>query len=67
MSRLSDANVQLAKEIIGRYPRARSATIPLLHLAQKQNDNFGITLKRPETGLKFMLEKNSNHLVINNT
>ena len=34
---------------------------------QKQNDNFGITLKRPETGLKFMLEKNSNHLVINNT
>jgi NADH-quinone oxidoreductase subunit E len=37
MSRLSDANVQLAKEIIGRYPRARSATIPLLHLAQEQD------------------------------
>lgn len=37
MSRLSDPNVQLAKEIIGRYPRARSATIPLLHLAQEQD------------------------------
>jgi NADH-quinone oxidoreductase subunit E len=37
MSRLSDANVQLAKEIIGHYPRARSATIPLLHLAQEQD------------------------------
>jgi NADH-quinone oxidoreductase subunit E len=37
MSRLSDANVQLAKEIIGRYPRARSAIIPLLHLAQEQD------------------------------
>ena len=37
MSRLSEANVQLAKEIIGRYPRARSATIPLLHLAQEQD------------------------------
>ena len=37
MSRLSGANVQLAKEIIGRYPRARSATIPLLHLAQEQD------------------------------
>ena len=37
MSRLSDANVVLAKEIIGRYPRARSATIPLLHLAQEQD------------------------------
>jgi NADH-quinone oxidoreductase subunit E len=37
MARLSDANVQLAKEIIGRYPRPRSATIPLLHLAQEQD------------------------------
>jgi NADH-quinone oxidoreductase subunit E len=40
MSRLSDANVQLAKEIIGRYPRARSATIPLLHLAQEQDGHI---------------------------
>ena len=37
MSRLNDANQVLAKEIIGRYPKPRSATIPLLHLAQQQN------------------------------
>jgi NADH-quinone oxidoreductase subunit E len=37
MARLSDANVLLAREIIGRYPRPRSATIPLLHLAQEQD------------------------------
>jgi NADH-quinone oxidoreductase subunit E len=37
MARLHDANVALAKEIIGRYPKARSATIPLLHLAQEQD------------------------------
>jgi len=37
MSRLNDANVQLAQEIIGRYPQPRSATIPLLHLSQQQN------------------------------
>jgi len=37
MSRLSDTNLQIAKEIISRYPRPRSATIPLLHLSQEQN------------------------------
>lgn len=37
MSRLNDDNVRIAHEIIGRYPRARSATIPLLHLAQQQD------------------------------
>lgn len=37
MARLNEANVVLAKEIIGRYPLARSATIPLLHLAQQQD------------------------------
>jgi len=37
MARLSDENVRLAKEIIARYPRSRSATIPLLHLAQEQD------------------------------
>ena len=37
MPRLSDDNVKLAHEIIGRYPRKRSATIPLLHLAQEQD------------------------------
>jgi NADH-quinone oxidoreductase subunit E len=37
MARLTEENVRLALEIIGRYPKARSATIPLLHLAQEQN------------------------------
>ena len=37
MSRLTEDNVRLANEIIARYPRARSATIPLLHLAQQQD------------------------------
>jgi NADH-quinone oxidoreductase subunit E len=37
MARLNEANAVLAKEIIGRYPRPRSATIPLLHLAQQQD------------------------------
>lgn len=37
MSRLNDANQVLAKEIIGRYPKPRSAIIPLLHVAQQQN------------------------------
>jgi NADH-quinone oxidoreductase subunit E len=36
MSRLTDANVTLAKEIIARFPRPKSALIPLLHLAQEQ-------------------------------
>jgi NADH-quinone oxidoreductase subunit E len=35
--RLSAKNVDLAREIIGRYPRPRSALIPLLHLAQEQD------------------------------
>ncbi len=37
MARLNDDNLRLAQEIIGRYPRPRSATIPLLHLAQEQH------------------------------
>ena len=37
MSRLNDANVAIAKEIIARYPRPKSALIPLLHLSQEQN------------------------------
>jgi NADH-quinone oxidoreductase subunit E len=35
--RLSSQNVDLAREVIGRYPRARSALIPLLHIAQEQD------------------------------
>ena len=37
MSRLSDANVALAREIIARYPKQKSALIPLVHLSQQQN------------------------------
>ena len=37
MSRLNPDNERLAHEIIGRYPRKKSALIPLLHLAQEQD------------------------------
>jgi NADH-quinone oxidoreductase subunit E len=37
MSRLNDKNVALASEIIGRYPKKKSALIPLLHVSQQQN------------------------------
>ncbi|MDJ0770768.1 MAG: NAD(P)H-dependent oxidoreductase subunit E [Ilumatobacter sp.] len=37
MSRLTDSNVALAKEIIARYPKQKSALIPLVHLSQEQN------------------------------
>jgi NADH-quinone oxidoreductase subunit E len=37
MARLTNENVALAREIISRYPRPKSALIPLLHLAQEQD------------------------------
>lgn len=37
MARLSADNVELAREIIDRYPVRKSALIPLLHLAQEQD------------------------------
>ncbi len=37
MARLTQENVELAKEMIARYPRPKSALIPLLHLAQEQD------------------------------
>ena len=37
MSRLPAENEVLAQEIISRYPRKKSALIPLLHLSQEQN------------------------------
>jgi NADH-quinone oxidoreductase subunit E len=37
MARLSEANVLIAREIIGRFPRPKSALIPLLHLVQEQD------------------------------
>ena len=37
MSRFNPGNVTIAEEIISRYPRPKSALIPLLHLAQEQD------------------------------
>jgi NADH-quinone oxidoreductase subunit E len=37
MARYSPENLDLAVEIIARYPRPKSALIPLLHLAQEQD------------------------------
>ena len=37
MPRLTDANVATAKEIIARFPRPKSALIPVLHVAQEQD------------------------------
>jgi NADH-quinone oxidoreductase subunit E len=37
MSRFTAENEKLATEIIARYPRPKSATIPLCHLAQEQD------------------------------
>lgn len=37
MPRLSESNLRIAQEMIGRYPRKKSALIPLLHLAQEQD------------------------------
>ncbi len=37
MARLNADNERIAHEIIGRYPRKKSALIPLLHLAQEQD------------------------------
>ena len=37
MARLNEQNLTTAHEIISRYPVAKSATIPLLHLAQEQD------------------------------
>ena len=37
MARFTDDNLVLARQIIARYPRPRSALIPLLHVAQGQD------------------------------
>ena len=37
MARLTAENLHIAEEIISRYPRTKSALIPLLHLAQEQD------------------------------
>ena len=35
--RFTEENLVTAREILSRYPRPKSATIPLLHLAQEQD------------------------------
>jgi NADH-quinone oxidoreductase subunit E len=40
VSRLTRENLEIAQEIISRYPRPRSALIPLLHLAQEQDGHL---------------------------
>jgi len=37
MARLSVASLEIAHDILSRYPKKKSATIPLLHLAQEQD------------------------------
>ena len=37
MTRLNDQNVAIAREIVARYPKKKSALIPLVHLSQQQN------------------------------
>jgi NADH-quinone oxidoreductase subunit E len=37
VARFTPANLGVAEEIIARYPRSKSALIPLLHLAQEQD------------------------------
>jgi NADH-quinone oxidoreductase subunit E len=37
MARFTPSNLERAKELIGHYPRSKSATIPLCHLAQEQD------------------------------
>jgi NADH-quinone oxidoreductase subunit E len=40
MPRFTTDNVAIAEEIIARYPRPKSALIPLLHLAQEQDGHL---------------------------
>jgi NADH-quinone oxidoreductase subunit E len=40
MPRFSPENAELAHEILGHYPVAKSATIPLCHLAQEQDGHL---------------------------
>jgi NADH-quinone oxidoreductase subunit E len=37
VSFFDEANLTIAKEVVARYPRAKSAILPLAHLAQDQN------------------------------
>ena len=54
MARFSEKNLATAVEIVSRYPRAKSATIPLLHLAQEQD---GWVLKNEKDAVKVYYRK----------
>ena len=43
MAYFTEENLRRAHEIIDSYPRAKSALIPLLHLAQEQNTSSEIS------------------------
>lgn len=40
MARFTPANLERARELVGHYPRPKSATIPLCHLAQEQEGHL---------------------------
>lgn len=40
MARFTPENLKIANDILARYPRKRSATIPLCHLAQEQDGHL---------------------------
>ena len=40
MSRFDESHLEIAKEIVARYPVAKSAVIPLCHLAQEQDGHL---------------------------
>jgi NADH-quinone oxidoreductase subunit E len=40
VSRFSEASLEVAREILARYPVAKSAVIPLCHLAQEQDGHL---------------------------
>jgi NADH-quinone oxidoreductase subunit E len=40
MARFTPANLERARELVGHYPRSKSATIPLCHLAQEQDGHL---------------------------
>jgi NADH-quinone oxidoreductase subunit E len=42
VARLNDVNLAIAKDIMSRFPRVRSALVPLVHLAQEQDGHVTI-------------------------
>ena len=57
MARFSEPNLATALEIIGRYPVAKSATIPLLHLAPERLMGAPATRESDVWELAFTLQR----------